>query len=101
MSWTVVFRRIWPPGRPKKLRRSGDSCTWLMTRAKDELDLVVSHRFYIQAKFGDGHVYASISRFIPSSIRNSFDCQHRGERAPGPATAAKKSGPATDVPAAK
>ena len=72
-----------------------------MTRAKDELDLVAPHRFYThqQARFGDGHVYASISRFIPSSIRNLFDCQHWGERAPGPAKAARKSGPTTDVPA--
>jgi ATP-dependent DNA helicase UvrD/PcrA len=72
-----------------------------MTRAKDELDLVVPHRFYThqQARFGDGHVYASVSRFIPSSIRNSFDCQHWGERGPGPAKAARKSGPTTDVPA--
>jgi ATP-dependent DNA helicase UvrD/PcrA len=72
-----------------------------MTRAKDELDLVVPHRFYThrQARFGDGHVYASVSRFIPSSIRNSFDCQHWGERGPGPAKAARKSGSTTDVPA--
>ena len=72
-----------------------------MTRAKDELDLVVPHRFYThqQARFGDGHVYASVSRFIPSSIRNSFDCQNWGERCLGPAKAARKSGPTTDVPA--
>lgn len=72
-----------------------------MTRAKDELDLVVPHRFYIhqQARFGDSHVYASVSRFIPSSIRNSFDCQHWGERGLSPVKAAIKSGPTTDVPA--
>jgi DNA helicase II / ATP-dependent DNA helicase PcrA len=73
-----------------------------MTRAKDELDLVVPHRFYThqQARFGDSHVYASVSRFIPSSIRNFFDCQHWGEVAPGLAKAARKSGPTTtDVPA--
>jgi ATP-dependent DNA helicase UvrD/PcrA len=72
-----------------------------MTRAKDELDLVVPHRFYThqQARFGDGHVYASVSRFIPSSIRNLFDCQHWGERGAGSAKAARKSGPTTDVPA--
>ena len=35
-----------------------------MTRAKDELDLIVPHRFftYNQAKLGDHHVYASVSR---------------------------------------
>jgi UvrD-like helicase C-terminal domain len=72
-----------------------------MTRAKDELDLVVPHRVYThqQARFGDGHVYASISRFIPSSIRNSFDCQHWRERPDRPAMAARKSGPTADVAA--
>jgi DNA helicase II / ATP-dependent DNA helicase PcrA len=55
-----------------------------MTRAKDELDLVAPHRFYTyqQPSFGDGHVYASFSRFIPQSIRNLFDCQHLGRTDP-------------------
>jgi len=72
-----------------------------MTRAKDELDLIVPHRFYTyqQASFGDGHVYASVSRFIPSSIRDLFDSQHWGERTRGPAKATIKSEPTTDVPA--
>jgi DNA helicase II / ATP-dependent DNA helicase PcrA len=72
-----------------------------MTRAKDELDLVVPHRFYSyqQARFGDGHVYALVSRFIPSSIRNLFDCHHWREWGPDPAKVARKSGPTTDVPA--
>jgi len=45
-----------------------------MTRAKDELDLIVPHRFFThqQAKLGDRHVYASRSRFIPDSILGSF-----------------------------
>jgi DNA helicase II / ATP-dependent DNA helicase PcrA len=72
-----------------------------MTRAKDELDLIVPHRFYThqQPSFGDSHVYASVSRFIPSTIRDSFDSQHWGERTRGPAKAAIKSGGTTDVPA--
>jgi DNA helicase-2/ATP-dependent DNA helicase PcrA len=72
-----------------------------MTRAQDELDLIVPQRFYShqQARFGDGHVYASISRFISASIRDLFDRQHWGERIPSLAKAAKKSGPITDVPA--
>src|SRR5262249_6264378 len=42
-----------------------------MTRAKDQLNLVVPQRFYTynQTEFGDRHVYASVSRFIPKSIR--------------------------------
>jgi ATP-dependent DNA helicase UvrD/PcrA len=45
-----------------------------MTRAKDELDLIVPQRFFThqQAKLGDRHVYASRSRFIPDSILDSF-----------------------------
>ncbi|MFI5011080.1 MAG: ATP-dependent helicase [Hyphomicrobiales bacterium] len=45
-----------------------------MTRAKDDLDLVLPQRFYThqQAKRGDRHLYASRSRFIPSSILDRF-----------------------------
>lgn len=47
-----------------------------MTRAKNDLDLVVPQRFYKsqQAKSGDGHVYANVSRFIPESLRRYFEC---------------------------
>ncbi len=46
-----------------------------MTRAKDELNLVVPHRFYAhqQSRGGDRHVYASRSRFIPAGIVDRFD----------------------------
>jgi len=46
-----------------------------MTRAKDELSLIVPHRFYVhgQARSGDKHLYASRSRFIPSGIVGTFD----------------------------
>jgi DNA helicase-2/ATP-dependent DNA helicase PcrA len=46
-----------------------------MTRAKDELDLVVPQRFYTyqQSKTGDRHVYACRSRFIPEGIIESVD----------------------------
>jgi len=45
-----------------------------MTRAKDQLDLIVPQRFYThqQANRGDRHVYASRTRFIPSSILSEF-----------------------------
>ena len=44
-----------------------------MTRAKDELNLIVPQRFYTyqQARSGDRHVYAGRSRFIPASL-----CEH-------------------------
>jgi DNA helicase-2/ATP-dependent DNA helicase PcrA len=54
-----------------------------MTRTKDQLNLVVPQRFYTyqQADFDDRHVYGSVSRFIPESIRHFFDCRMWAERA--------------------
>ena len=71
-----------------------------MTRAKDELDLIVPHRFYTyqQPSFGDSHVYAAVSRFIPSSIRDLFDSQHWEERTRSPAKVGVKSGATTTGP---
>ena len=47
-----------------------------MTRAKDRLHLMVPQRFYVhqQTGFGDRHVYASRSRFLPPSTTPLFDC---------------------------
>lgn len=46
-----------------------------MTRAKDQLALVMPHRFYVhgQARGGDKHLYASRTRFIPAGIVSTFD----------------------------
>jgi DNA helicase-2/ATP-dependent DNA helicase PcrA len=46
-----------------------------MTRAKDELSLIVPQRFYThqQARSGDRHVYAARTRFIPAGIAEFFD----------------------------
>jgi DNA helicase-2/ATP-dependent DNA helicase PcrA len=46
-----------------------------MTRAKDQLDIMVPHRFYThqQSRTGDRHVYASRTRFIPNAITRHFD----------------------------
>jgi DNA helicase II / ATP-dependent DNA helicase PcrA len=48
-----------------------------MTRAKDDLHLIVPHRFFThqQHRSGDRHVYAARSRFIPASILHLFECQ--------------------------
>src|SRR5207248_7920642 len=45
-----------------------------MTRAKDQLDLIVPQRFYAhqQASRGDRHVYACRTRFIPDSLLALF-----------------------------
>jgi DNA helicase-2/ATP-dependent DNA helicase PcrA len=47
-----------------------------MTRAKDELDLISPQRFFVrqQNAYGDRHVYALRSRFIPNAISEYFEC---------------------------
>lgn len=46
-----------------------------MTRAKDELDIVVPQRFHVsqQSGLGDRHVYASRTRFIPNGLLSRFE----------------------------
>jgi len=46
-----------------------------MTRARDDLHLIVPHRFFVhgQAARGDRHVTASRTRFIPGSILGNFE----------------------------
>jgi DNA helicase-2/ATP-dependent DNA helicase PcrA len=47
-----------------------------MTRARDALHLLVPQRFFThqQGRFGDRHVYAARSRFLPPSLDERFDC---------------------------
>lgn len=46
-----------------------------MTRAKEHLQIVVPQRFFVtqQSQYGDRHVYAGRSRFIPASILDLFE----------------------------
>ncbi len=46
-----------------------------MTRARDRLDLIVPHRFYVhgQSSRGDRHVYAVRTRFIPDDLLPHFE----------------------------
>ena len=46
-----------------------------MTRAKDELEIVLPQRFYVhsQPPRGDRHIYAGRTRFIPDSILHLFE----------------------------
>ena len=46
-----------------------------MTRAKDQLDLMVPQRFYVsqQSASGDRHIYASRTRFIPNALLGHFE----------------------------
>jgi DNA helicase II / ATP-dependent DNA helicase PcrA len=72
-----------------------------MTRAKDELDLIVPQRFFThqQAKLGDRHVYASRSRFIPDSILGSFATRNWRDQPDGPIKVARQAGSSVDVAA--
>ena len=59
-----------------------------MTRAKDDLHLIVPQRFFAhqQAGNGDRHVYASRTRFVPHSILSLFETRSwpaAGEHANG------------------
>jgi len=46
-----------------------------MTRAKDHLQIVMPQRFFVtqQSQFGDRHVYAGRTRFIPAGILDLFE----------------------------
>ncbi len=48
-----------------------------MTRAKDQLVLLVPQRFYVhgQARRGDKHLYASRTRFIPGALAGHFEAR--------------------------
>jgi DNA helicase-2/ATP-dependent DNA helicase PcrA len=70
-----------------------------MTRAKDQLDIMVPQRFYVhqQAAYGDRHVYASRTRFLPPGLLALFE---NAAWPPAPAELAAARGfvaPAIDV----
>ena len=56
-----------------------------MTRAKDELDLIVPQRLFMYQRneHEGGYTWSSMSRFIPKSIHHAFELQHWGERSRG------------------
>lgn len=71
------------------------------TRAKDDLHLIVPHRWYVhrQISYGDRHVYASRSRFIPAEILKLFDVISWSSSRIGPSITAKVA-PKIDLAAA-
>ena len=68
-----------------------------MTRAKDDLHLIVPQRFFMHGQHarGDRHVYASRTRFIPDRLLGLF------ERSGWPAVTAsqgsRSTGPKIDI----
>jgi DNA helicase II / ATP-dependent DNA helicase PcrA len=70
-----------------------------MTRAKDDLHLVVPQRFFThgQQAHGDRHVYASRTRFIPDRLLNLFEKTVWPLAVAGAAARAAGQGPRIDV----
>jgi DNA helicase-2/ATP-dependent DNA helicase PcrA len=72
-----------------------------MTRAKDNLDLVLPQRFFVhgQNSQGDRHVYASRTRFIPATLLQFFEVCGWPQARPESAAAAQARQVRVDVAA--
>jgi DNA helicase-2/ATP-dependent DNA helicase PcrA len=70
-----------------------------MTRAKDELHLIVPQRFFTHGQHakGDRHVYASRTRFIPDRLLGLFEKTVWPLAVAGAAARAASQGPRIDV----
>src|SRR5947199_3007609 len=70
-----------------------------MTRAKDDLHLVVPQRFFThgQNSLGDRHVYASRTRFIPEQLLPTFEKTMWPLAAAGTAARSANQGPRIDL----
>ena len=70
-----------------------------MTRAKDELTLIVPQRFYVygQPKGGDRHVFAARTRFLPPPLLDRFERMSWPAPACVPPHAAAPEGPRVDL----
>jgi DNA helicase-2/ATP-dependent DNA helicase PcrA len=44
-----------------------------MTRAKEHLQLIVPHRFYVTQQSGDRHMYAARTRFVSDGMLDRFE----------------------------
>jgi DNA helicase-2/ATP-dependent DNA helicase PcrA len=66
-------------GSPEEIEEERRLLYVAMTRAKDDLHLLVPQRFYThhQPRHGDRHVYAARSRFIPSTLLHLFESPSR------------------------
>jgi len=70
-----------------------------MTRAKDDLNLVMPQRFFThgQRSQGDRHVYASRTRFIPEKLLGLFERTNWPLASPGLAARGPSQGPRIDI----
>jgi DNA helicase II / ATP-dependent DNA helicase PcrA len=62
-------------GSPEEIEEKRRLLYVAMARAKNALELITPHRFYVhgQAAFGDRHVYAARSRFLPDHVLGHFE----------------------------
>jgi DNA helicase-2/ATP-dependent DNA helicase PcrA len=74
-------------GSPQEIEEERRLLYVAMTRAKDHLQIVVPQRFYVtqQAGYGDRHVYAGRTRFIPPGMAELFETRMWPEAPPQPA----------------
>jgi DNA helicase-2/ATP-dependent DNA helicase PcrA len=88
-------------GTPEEIDEERRLLYVAMTRAKNDLDLIVPQRFFThhQSRTGDRHVYASPSRFIPASIHSAFDRRAWRQGSDRDQTLAARPGPVVDVAA--
>src|SRR5882757_5080204 len=70
-----------------------------MTRAKDNLSLVMPQRFFTHGQHsqGDRHVYASRTRFIPEKLLGLFERANWPLASPGTAARGPTPGPRIDI----
>jgi DNA helicase-2/ATP-dependent DNA helicase PcrA len=70
-----------------------------MTRAKDDLHLVVPQRFFTHGQHsqGDRHVYASRTRFIPEKLLGLFERTNWPLTAAGAAARSASQGPRIEI----
>jgi DNA helicase-2/ATP-dependent DNA helicase PcrA len=83
-------------GSPQEIEEERRLLYVALTRAKDHLQVVVPQRFYVtqQTGYGDRHVYAGRTRFIPAGMANLFESRVWPEAA---AQAALGSAPPPEV----
>ena len=74
-------------GSPQEIEEERRLLYVAMTRAKDHLQIVVPQRFYVtqQQGYGDRHVYAGRTRFIPPGMTDLFETRVWPEAAAQPA----------------
>jgi DNA helicase II / ATP-dependent DNA helicase PcrA len=73
-------------GSPQEIEEERRLLYVAMTRAKDHLQIVVPQRFYVtqQTGYGDRHVYAGRTRFIPPGMAELFESRVWPEAAAQP-----------------